>query len=460
MDEKDKIIAELRQQIVLLVKRLEQLEEEIARLKKDSSNSSKPPSSDIVKPTKVTRRLVGRRKRGGQHGHKKFSRQPFEPEQVDEAFEYELTDKDAVGLIPLDEWFIIQQIGLPDKMYKVIEHRARKYRDPVTGRIHIAPLPEDIRKGGLLGADMTAFVSYMKGACHMSYTTIQQFFEHLMKLDISRGMLCKATQKVSDALAVSYDQLADRLPNEPLVNVDETGHHDDGRLHWTWCFDTARYSLFKIDPSRGSGVLEEMLTKSFAGIIGADYWGAYRKFARLFDVRVQYCMAHLIREIRFLAEHNVQTLSRWGDKLLKWLKKMFDTLHRRETLTAKGWMRSMERIKANFLKQIRKPPDHALAKKLAKRFKGDAAADYFRFLTEPNVEPTNNGTERQIRPVVIDRRITQGTRGDAGMRWCERIWTTIATCKKQKRNVFDFIHESVIAHWGNNIQQSLISQNL
>ena len=138
------------------------------------------------------------------------------------------------------------------------------------------------------------------------------------------------------------------MPNEPLVNIDETGHHDDGKLHWTWCFDTARYSLFKIDSSRGSGVLEAMLTKAFAGIIGADYWGAYRKFARLFDVRVQYCMAHLIREIRFLAEHSVQMLSRWGQKLLNWLKKLFDTLHRRETLTAKGWMRSMERLKVGF----------------------------------------------------------------------------------------------------------------
>ena len=152
---------------------------------------------------------------------------------------------------------------------------------------------------------MTAFVSYLKGACHMSYTTIQQFFKQIMKLELSRGMLRKAVQKGSDALNVSDNELVERLPHESQVNVDETGHHDDGKLHWTWCFDTPVYSLFKIDPSRGSSVLEAMLTKAFAGIIGADYWSAYRKFARLFDVRVQYCMAHLIREIHFLAEHSV-----------------------------------------------------------------------------------------------------------------------------------------------------------
>jgi transposase len=224
-------------------------------------------------------------------------------------------------------------------MYKVIEHRAGKYLDPVTGRKYIAAIPDAIRKGGLLGADFTAAVAFMKGSCHMSYTTIQQLFKELMKLDISRGMLCKAVQKVSIALKPSYNRLAERLPDESQVNVDQTGHHDDGKLHWTWCFDTSQYSLFKIDKSRGCKVLEETLGKNFSGIIGADYWGAYRKYARLFDVRMQYCMVHLIREIRFLSEHKVKKLSHWANELLEWLKKLFDTLHRRDQLTAKGFIR-------------------------------------------------------------------------------------------------------------------------
>jgi hypothetical protein len=267
-------------------------------------------------------------------------------------------------------------------------------------------------------------------------------------------MLCKATQKVSDSLRPAYERLLERLPTERQIGVDETGHHDEGRLHWAWCFDALDYSLFRIDESRGSGVLERVLGKDFAGIICSDYWGAYRKYARLFDVRVQYCMAHLIREIRFLAEHSIKKLARWGNFLLEWLKKLFKTLHCRSRHTPKSFSLrkesiglAMERIKEGFLSRVRRPPDHALAKKLARRFKGKAAEDYFRFLTELKLEPTNNGTERQIRPVVIDRRITQGTRGDAGMRWCERIWTALATCKKQNRNAFKFIHHTLVAHW-------------
>jgi transposase len=461
--DKDAIIEKLTKQAALLLEYIRQLEQEntmlkerIAQLERNSSNSSKPPSSDIVKPLKILRQPGKKHKRGGQYGHTKFSRQPFEPHEVDEVIEYELKDRDAVGLKPLDEWFVIQQIELPGKMYKVVEHRARKYLDPVTGKTLIAHIPEEVRKGGLFGADITAAVAFMKGGCHMSYATIQQFFKELLELDISRGMLCKATQKVSHSLRDAYERLAELLPTERQIGVDETGHHDEGRLHWTWCFDAPDYSLFRIDESRGSGVLERMLGKDFTGIVCADYWGAYRKYARLFDVRVQYCMAHLIREIRFLAEHVVKKLARWGNFLLEWLKKLFRTLHRRNKLTAKGFLRSMEQIKYGFLRLVRQPPDHKLAKKLARRFRGKAAEDYFRFLTEPKLEPTNNGAERRIRPVVIDRRITQGTRGYDGMRWCERIWTALATCKKQNRNVFKFIHHALVAHWTNTCYPELL----
>jgi len=356
----------------------------------------------------------------------------------------------------LDEWSVTQQIKLPEKMYKVIEHRARKYIAPVTGRIHIASLPEDVRKGGLFGGDVTAMVAFMKGGCHMSYTTIQRFFKEVMRLEVSRGMLNKATQKVSASLEPAYQQIVERLPEESYLGIDETGHKDEGKKHWTWCFQTSRYSLFHIDKSRGSKVLFELLGKEYEGIIGCDFWGAYRKFSRLSNTTVQYCMAHLIREIRFLAEHTTKKLSRWGRQLLEWLKKLFKTLHRSEELTTIGFARRMKQIKGGFLGRMRRPPDHKLAKKLARRFKGKAAETYFSFLTDPNVEPTNNGTEREIRHAVIDRRITQGTRGDTGMRWCERIWTTIATCKKQNRNVFEFIHNSLIAHWTNNTYPELL----
>jgi transposase len=336
---------------------------------------------------------------------------------------------------------------LPKKLYVVTEHRARKYLAPRTGNIIVTPLPDDISRGGLLGTDLTAMTAFMKGGCHLSYSTIQRFFHEVLQLDLSRGLLTKATQKVSQALAPAYDQLAKRLPEESHLGIDETGHKDDGQKYWTWCFQSSDYTFFHIDESRESQVLFDVLGDTFGGTIGCDYWGAYRKFARLSDAVVQFCMAHLIREIKFLEEHPNNSLARWGNQLLGWLKQLFKTLHQSDELTEKDFARKMKHIKEGFLKKVRRPPDHVLCKKLARRFKGKAAENYFRFLTDPNVEPTNNSTERAIRHTVIDRRITQGTRGTAGMRWCQHIWTTIATCQKQSRNVFEFIHKSLHAHW-------------
>jgi transposase len=450
MDDKDLLIIQLTTEIQQLRKTVRQLQERIARLEKNSNNSSKPPSSDIIKPKRSLKKSSRKkRKRGGQPGHRKFSRPTFKPEEIDEIIEYEFYAKDGIGLEPLDQWHVVQQITLPEKRFLVTEHRARKYLDPRTGTIHIAPLPAEVKQGRLLGADISTMIAFMKGGCHMSFSTIQQFFNEVMDLSLSRGVLNKATQKVSQSLKPMYDSLVERLPDERYLGADETGHKNNGQKYWTWCFPTLNYTLFHIDKSRGSKVLFELLGEDFNGILNCDYYGCYRKFARLTDTMVQYCMAHLIREIRFLAEHTTKRLARWGQQLLDWLKKLFDTLHRCDRMTAVGFAQRMKAIKDGFLSQIRTPPTHRLAQTLARRFQGDAAETYFRFLTDPRVEPTNNGTEREIRYTVIDRRITQGTRGDNGMRWCERIWTVIATCKKQKRNVFEFIHHSLLAHWNN-----------
>jgi transposase len=447
MIDKDAIIAQLLEEIKMLRAKIEMLEEKVARLEKNSSNSSKPPSSDIVKKPKPEPANGEKRTIGGQPGHQKFVRKPFKPEEIDQTVICELSAQDAAGLEILDEWYILQQVRLPKKLYEVVEYRARIYLDPRTGKKFHAPLPDEVREGGLFAADMTALVAFLKGNGHTSYTTIASFFAEVLHLDISPAMLCKTTMKASAALAPCHQQVSERLPQEPQLGVDETGHQNLGDLYWTWCFQTPAYSVFHIDQSRGSVVLTTVLGNDFAGIIGCDYFGAYRKYARLFDVRMQYCLAHLIREIRFIAEHDNPYLARWGRHLLDWLRKLFKTLHRKSDYTAQDFTWRMQQIKAHFLEIVRNPPDHTLAKTLAKRFEGKKAEDYFRFMAEPALEPTNNGTERDIRHTVIDRRVTQGTRGDAGMRWCERIWTTIATCKKQGRNVFDFIHQSILAHW-------------
>jgi len=452
-------VASLEEQLAAALARIVQLETEIARLKKNSSTSSKPPSSDIVKPPKPAM-PAGRRKRsiGGQPGHAQHTRMPVGPEAVDQIVEYELKATDAKGLRPLNRWRTVQQVELVEKPFLVTEYRARQYREPRTGAISTTPLPPEVEAAGLVGPRLSAAIAFQKAACHMSYSTIQNFWRDLTGLHLCRGQLVKVVQKASQAMAPSYDELCHALTEQDRLGIDESGHKDAGRRHWTWCFRAPRFTVFHIDPSRGSEVLRAVLGETFGGVIGCDYFSAYHKYMADSGATVQFCMAHLIRDVRFLTEQTNVSVARWGEQLLDWLRKLFHTLHRRDQGTPAGFASRMEAIRRGFLKQVRRPPMWSEARTLARRFHGDAAEHYFTFLTQPGVEPTNNLTEQAIRHVVIDRRVTQGTRGTSGMRWCERAWTTMATCAQQGRSAFDFLHQSLLAYFTDQRAPSLLPQ--
>jgi transposase len=442
-DEVRKVIAEA---VAPLLARIAQLESEVARLKKNSGNSSKPPSSDIVKPPKPdASKHRGKRSIGGQPGHARHERKPFGPDEVDRIVECELTAEEARCLQPLQQWRIVQQVELVERPFVVTEYRVRQYLDRRTGRIITAALPQDVAGTGLVGPRLSAAIAFQKAACHMSYTTIHNFWLDLAGLHLSRGQLAKVVQKVSRAIQQPYEELREALASQSRLGIDESGHKNAGQRHWTWCFRAPRFTVFHIDPSRGSAVLQAVLGETFGGVIGCDYFSAYHKYMADSGATVQFCMAHLIRDIRFLTEQSNVSLVRWGEKLLGWMRKLFHTLHRREQWTPEAFARRMKTIREGFLKQVRHPPSLSEARTLATRFRGRDAEHYFTFLMEPGVEPTNNLTEQTIRHVVIDRRVTQGTQGDAGMRWCERAWTVLATCVQQGRRAFQFLHDTLLA---------------
>jgi transposase len=442
--------AQLQSEIRQLHADNRQLQDQIARLKRDSSNSSnssKPPSSDIVKPkSQGTPRGKGQRKIGGQKGHPRQERIPFAPDDIGPILPYELSDVRAQGLIPLEEWFVLQQVDLVDKLYVVTEHRARKYLDPRTGRVVMTPLPAAVKAAGLVGPKLSALAAYQKGDGHLSYTTIQRFWNEVLGIPISRAQLVNVIQKASAAFAEPYAELREALVQEAYLGIDESGHKDRGVKFWTWCFRAPRFTVFHIDPSRGSEVLKAILTEAFGGVVGADYFSAYRKYRTDCGILVPFCWAHLIRDIRFLAEHTDRSLQLWGNKLLSWIRKLFATWRRAEQMTEAGLARSMDRIRRGFLQVVRRPPCRAEAQTLRDRFRGREAEHYFRFLTTPGIEPTNNQTEQALRHIVIDRLITQGTRSSRGQRWCERVWTVLATCRQQKRRVFEFFCHAFNAH--------------
>jgi transposase len=320
------------------------------------------------------------------------------------------------------------------------------YWCPHCRKYHSASLPKAVEAAGLFGPRLTALVAYLKGVGHASFSTIRKFLRDVVGVNVSRGYLAKVIAKVSRSLAAAYGELLDRLPSEASLNVDETGHPENREKYWTWCFRAQLYTLFHIDKSRGSEVLVKILGVEFNGVLGCDYFSAYRKYMREFDVRVQFCLAHLIRDVKFLLTLPGREDQAYGQRLRRALRELFAVIHRRETMTASGFQQALVAARNDVLVAgTTRVPDTKHARNLAKRFRKHGAA-YFRFVTTPGIEPTNNLAEQAIRFVVIDRRITQGTRSEKGRRWCERIWTVIATCAQQGRAAFQFLLDSVQAH--------------
>ena len=451
-------IAELEQQVARLM-------EQVAKLSKNSSNSSKPPSSDIVKPPKPKPKGKNKRKRrkiGGQPGHPKHAREPFSVEDLDGIWEYEL------GCCPncggrmkrtKDGPRVVQQVEAVESPVRIEEHRGLAYYCSHCDKVHYAPLPPDVRKGGLVGPRLTALIGYLKCACHASFSTIRKFLRDVMKITISRGQLTKVIRKVSRALKGAYEELRDRLSVEPQLNVDETGHKDNGRRYWTWCFRAEMYTLFKIDPSRGSDVLIDILGEEFNGVLGCDYFSAYHKYMKDFSVHVQFCLAHLIRDVKFLTTLSDRVTKNYGERVLDGLRRLFRVIHRRDEMTEARFDKAIEEARVDLVATAKRAPPRSEAQNLAERFRkhGDA---YFRFITTPGVEPTNNLAEQAIRFVVIDRQITQGTRSETGRQWCERIWTVLATCAQQDQSVLEYIEKAIHAYFNSHPPPSLLPAKL
>ena len=147
------------------------------------------------------------------------------------------------------------------------------------------------------------------------------------------------------------------------------------------------------------------------------------------NVAVQFCLAHFIRDVKFLVEHPKRANRRYGKLLLGHLRKLFGVIHRRDQFASEASFRKTLTTIRNALvgDAIVRLPNTREAANLADRFV-DHYDSYFRFITEPAIDPTNNLAEQAIRFVAIHRRLTQGTRGERGQRWCERMWTVLATC--------------------------------
>lgn len=443
--------------ILILMDRLTVLEDKVAKLSKNSSNSSKPPSSDITNPKKKSSQ---KRKRGAQKGHQGIVHNPFTKEEIDKIEKQTVLAQcpdcqGSVSEVSKHDPKIQQVVELVEKPVCITEYIRSAFFCSSCNKIHYALLPEGVIENQLLGVRLQSLIGFMKSTLHCSYSGIQETLKDVFKISVCRGLLCKTISRINETIEVPYNQLHEHIKTETILFIDESGWKNNGVKYWAWVFATKLLSFFTIEKSRGSIVLKTILGDVFKGAVVSDFFSAYVKYANTLQ---QFCLAHLIRDIKFLITLKDPSEKKFGKKLIVQFRLLFHLWHLREKIPKEKYKTYMDRVtnKVEIIVSATNMPPHT--KRLSKRFNKHWKS-IFRFIFNHDLEPTNNIAERAIRALVLDRKVTQGSRSLMGRQWNARIWTVLSSCKKQNKSSWQFIIDSMQAFHFNQPYPSLIPIN-
>jgi hypothetical protein len=253
----------------------------------------------------------------------------------------------------------------------------------------------------------------------VSFRALKDFFQEVLGITVGVGFLAKQIREAGVALKGTHEELVKRLEVERHLHIDESGWKEEGKKRWIWAFRAEKHAVFIIRESRREVVVEEVLGKEFKGIISCDFYGTYRKFRRVAGALLQFCWAHFIREVLFLLRLEEAAVRRYGRRILKQVRLMFQTIHRKDEMKETEWKERMREHQGLIMRRAPGTvPEQEEARLIAKRM-GEWGAEYFRFI-ETGTDATNNPAELTIRQSVLDRAVTQGSHGIAGNEWHER----------------------------------------
>jgi len=436
--------AKLEERFDALVKRVEELE---ARLKKDSSNSSRPPSSDAPWKTRAPRRTPSGRRPGGQPGHEGTTRPLVPPERLDESHDVRPTECSTCGSKELDPTgeapYRHQVTELPPIRAHITEHRLHAMQCRGCGARVVAALAPGVPRGRF-GPRLEATVAYLSGGLRLTKREIQRFFDELLGVDLGLGTIPAIEDRVARALEWSYRDAQRLLREGDLSFVDETSWREALRLAWLWGATNGDVAVFHVDRRRNRGAFRRLFAGVFRGFLVTDRLAVYD--SHRLDRR-QTCNAHLLRDLEGLVA-GPRAGRAFGQAGRRILGRLFGLWHRfqegllsRERLTDR-----MGRVRTRLVALLEGAREHTYGK--VRRFAAKLLSRVdavFGFLRCARAETTNNRSERLLRKAVLWRRSSHGTASASGSRFVERILTAVATLRMQDRGVLDFIVASLIA---------------
>lgn len=185
-----------------------------------------------------------------------------------------------------------QVTELPPTEAYITEYRRHRRVCPACGTVTQASLSPEFE--GQFGPQLTALIAYLTVVCRLPRLVVQRLLDDALQIPISLGGTQKAWEEGSAAVAAPYHELENALPQEAVLNADETGHRTNGDKRWLWTLVAPTFVFYTIATSRGSDVLRRMLGATFGGVLGSDRLPTYTTYA---SNRRQFCWAHFTRNL-------------------------------------------------------------------------------------------------------------------------------------------------------------------
>jgi transposase len=427
-----KRIAELEAIVQAQAERISELEEEIARIKGGKSGALEIKAS--VK--KKTKEKATRKKR--MQSFARESRMPSEVvcHAVDECpncgreldggtvkWKHQVVDAPAEPIKITDHLFIERRCGVCGT--RCIPNASEVLGELVVGKRTI-------------GIGLMSLIAYLKIVCRVPVGLIRQLLESLYGLSVSKGEICELLHEVARLGKDEYDGLLESVRGSPVVHGDETGWREDGVNGYLWSFSTPRVRYFTYNRSRAGAVVKEVLDK-FVGALVADFYGGYN----IYDGIKQRCWIHFLRDLAALAEkHEIATA--WVDSVKDVYYRARATVEMDYSDKRRCELRQNFEVELLALAQpylnVKSAPQRVLAKRID-RF----LDELFPFVQYPEIPSENNAAERAVRPAVIARKVSGGTRSAKGSQTNSILRSLFETWALQGQNTISACREMIVA---------------
>ena len=440
------LVARYERRIAELEKQVKDLTDQVRKL--TPRNSSVPPSSEHPHAKPKRKQPAGKkRKKGGQKGHKRHLRELVPTEQCTTVTEcFPEACRRCGGQLQLDStapqrhqvWELPSITPIVDEYQRFRGHCAG------CGITTTAALPDGV-PAGQCGPRLAAFTGLLMGHFRQSKRRTAAFLGDLLNIPASPAWTVKIQTRVSEALAAPYEQLRSQLAEQRQLYVDESPTKENNRKAWLWVAVAPLFAVF--------GVFSNRSRQSLVSLVG-DYKGIILNCDRAkmyFDgERLQWCWAHLKRDIQKLIDSSDGQVRRLGFDLMRQHRKLFE--HWRHYKAGKikwGTFQSYVRPIRNEFRWLLLRGMYSRNEKLTGfcRELYERREHLWTFTYEQGIEPTNNTAERALRPAVIYRKLSFGTQSSSGSRYLERILTVSETCRLQNRNAYQYLVEAMAANF-------------